>query len=283
MGELEPGLQHVDRAIAAFESKGYRPRRLRFGIDARVSSLTTSGFFLWLLGFPDRAVERADRAVAIATDLDHPYSHAYALYHSGFLHLWRREPEVVRDRASQALAVVETNDLPVWRALGMCLLGAATSALGRPDEGLAMFADGLDQYQGLRTPPIFWPMILFMQAAAFVDSGSPGPGFALIDEALRLGGPDDVTGTLFHVVRGDLSLLGPDADVAAAIASYEASAAMSERFGARMPQLRAATRLCRVATDADRADRLDALRAIRATFTEGFDAPDLVEADRILA
>jgi tetratricopeptide (TPR) repeat protein len=282
IGQLEQGLTHLDEAIRTFESKGYRPRRLRLGVDARVSCLTSSGFFLWLLGFPDRAVERADRAIEIASDLDHPYSHAYALYHSGFLHLWRHEPEVVQDRATRALHVVETSDLPVWRALGTCLLGAATSALGRPEEGLAMMAEGLDQYQGLRTPPIFWPMIRFMQAAAFVDAKTPGPGFALIDEALQLGGPDDVTGTLFKVVRGDLSLLGPDPDVAAATTAYEESYAMSERFGARGPQLRAATRLVRVATAADRGARLEALRAICETFTEGSSAPDLAEAAELL-
>ena len=281
-GQLVEGLGHLDQAIAAFESRGYRPRRLRLGIDARVSCLTTSGFFLWLLGFPDQAVRRADRAIEIAADLDHPYSHAYALFHSGFLHLWRREFDVVEDRARRALQVVETSELPVWRALGTCLLGAATSALGRPNDGLAMIAEGLDQYRGLRTPPVFWPMILFMEAAAFADAGSPGPGFALIDEALGIGGPDDVTGTLFHVVRGDLSLLGPEPDVAAAIASYEESFAMSARFDARGPQLRAATRLCRVATDSDRAGRLAALRAVHETFTEGFDAPDLVEAAALL-
>ncbi len=282
MGQLETGLGHLDQAIAAFESRGYRPRRLRLGIDARVSCLTTSGFFLWLLGSPDQAVKRADRAIEIAADLDHPYSHAYALFHSGFLHLWRRENEIVEERATRALRVVDATEMAVWRALGTCLLGAATSALGRPDDGLAMVAAGMDRYHGLRTPPVFWPMVLFLQAGAFADAGTPGPGFGLIDEALQLGGPDDVTGSLFHVVRGDLSLLGPERDVAAATASYEASAALSERFGARGPQLRAAVRLCRIATDADRRARLEALRAVYDTFTEGFDAPDLVEAAALL-
>ncbi|MBA2719941.1 MAG: AAA family ATPase [Chloroflexi bacterium] len=277
-GPLEPGLAYLDQAIAAFEGAGYQPRRLRLGVDARVSGLTTSGFFLWLLGRPDQTVMRADRAVAIATDLGHPYSLAYALYHSGFAHLWRREPEIVRMRASAAIGVAETSDLPVWRALGLCLLGAATSALGRPDDGLRMIEDGLDQYQGLRTPPIFWPMIRFMQAGAHVDAERPERAFALIDEGLELGGPEDVTAPMLHIVRGDLSLLGPDADIASATASYERAYAVAERYGARMPQLRAAARLCRVATDANRVDRLAVLRAVEATFTEGLTTPDLVEA-----
>jgi hypothetical protein len=104
----------------------------------------------------------------------------------------------------------------------------------------------------------------------------------LIDEAIELGGPTNPTAPLFHVVRGDLSLLGPKPDIAAATASYERAYSMAERFGARMPQLRAAVRLCRIAAVANRTNRLDTLRAVHATFTEGFSAPDLVEAAQVL-
>jgi hypothetical protein len=188
----------------------------------------------------------------------------------------------VRERATEALRVAETSDLPVWRALGTCLLGAATSALGRPDEGIRQMADGIDQYQDLRTPPVFWPFIRFMQTGAYLDAGTPGPGFPLVDEALELGGPDSVPAALIHIVRGDLSLLGREPDVAGATASYEHARALAERFDARMPQLRATIRLVRVATDADRSDRLEALRAVHATFTEGFSTPDLLEAAALL-
>jgi hypothetical protein len=235
-----------------------------------------------MLGYPDRAVERAERAIALATDLDHPYSLAYAFYHSGFLHLWRREPHIHQARAADSLRVAEAADLPIWRALATCLLGAATSALGRPEEGLRQIADGLDQYQGLRTPPVFWPLIRFMQAGAYVEAGRPEPGFPLIDEALELGGPNDETAPLFHIVRGDLSMVGSEPDIAAATASYERAYAEAERFGARMPQLRAAVRLVRVAPESERPARVEVLRAIRATFTEGFSTPDLVDAGELL-
>ena len=282
-GHLEQGLAHLDEAIRAFESDDFRPRRFRLGLDVRVSCLTTSGFFLWLLGRPDRAVERADRAVALATELDHPYSLAYALFHSGFLHLWRREPETVAARATAAIRVAGASEIPIWRALGTCLLGASTSALGRPTDGLRQITDGLEQYQDLRTPPVFWPFIRFLQSGAHVEARSPGPGFPLIDEAIQLGGPNNPIAPLFHIVRGDLSMLGPNPDAVAATECYERAFAMAERLGARAPQLRAAGRLCRSVPPGDRAARLDALRAIDASFTEGRSAPDLVEAAQLLS
>ncbi len=283
MGNLADGLAHLDAAIAAFEAGAYRTRRFRLGIDPRVSCLTTSGFFLWLQGFPDRAVTRAERAIELATELDHPYSVAYANYHAGFLHLWRREPEIVEDRAAQALEVAAGSDLPIWRALGLCLLGAATSALGRPDDGLTQIADGLDQYQGLRTPPVFWPLVRFLEAGALVDAGTPERGIALVDEALALAGPDQMIATLLHIVRGDLLLLGPDSDAVAATQAYEQARSVARTFNARMPELRAAVRLSRVVPEAERADRIKALRAVHATFTEGFATPDLLDAAEILA
>ncbi len=282
-GRLAEGLEHLDEAIRTFESAGYQPRRLRLGIDPRVSCLTTAGFFDWLLGKPDRAVARADRAIAIATELDHPYSHAYALYHSGFLHLWRREPQRVHDRATAALDVAERSDLAVWRVLGTCLLGAATSGLGRPDEGIALISSGIDQYQGLRTPPVFWPFVRFLEAGAYLDARMAEPGLRTVEEALAIAGPASVPAALFHILRGDLLTLEPDRDVAGAIASYERAVALGRDLGARMPELRASNRLVRVASAEERPARIAALRAVHATFDDGLASPDLIEAAELLA
>jgi len=104
----------------------------------------------------------------------------------------------------------------------------------------------------------------------------------LIDEAIDLGGPTNPIAPLFHIVRGDLSLLGPEPDITSATASFERAHAMAEPFGARMPQLRAAVRLCRIASATNRNVRLQTLRAIHASFTEGASTPDLVEASELL-
>ena len=220
-GSSRPGSATSTRRSRRSRAAATVPRRLRLGLDPRVSCLTTSGFFLWLLGYPDRAVERAERAIALATDLDHPVLARLRL-------LPRRVPPplaaragVVADRAESALRVAETSDLPIWRAL-------ATVPARRRDERPGPAGGRLRQIDR-RPRPV------------------PGPADAaglLADDPLHAGrgprrgrharprppadrrGPRDrrqrhVLAPLFHIVRGDLSLLGPDADPAAATASYE--------------------------------------------------------------
>src|SRR5262249_7554668 len=82
---------------------------------------------------------------------------------------------------------------------------------------------------------------------------------------------------------GDLALLDPAAEPGAATASFERAFTAAESVGARMPQLRAAVRLCRTATDAERDARLEALRTTYAEFTEGLSTRDLREAAELLS
>jgi hypothetical protein len=131
LDDLRAGLEHLDKAIAIFRFEPSPAGRYRLGNNPGVACLTTSAFTLWMLGHPDRTLRRADEALAVATELEHPLSLAYGLYHAGYLHLWRREPELVRDRAERLLRLVDEHGFPSWRALGTCLLGAAATAWGR--------------------------------------------------------------------------------------------------------------------------------------------------------
>jgi predicted ATPase/class 3 adenylate cyclase len=283
--DLHGGLEHLERAIACFESEGYRSPRFRLGNNPGVASLTTSALTLWLLGFPDRALERANRAVTQATELEHPFTLAYALFHTGFLHLWRREPELMRDRAVGVLDVADEHDLEIWRALGTSLLGAAKTALGRAQEGLAEIREGIALYQGLRTPPVFWPLMLLVQAGACDRSGKPADGLGLVDEAIGIADQGSGLTLLpeFYVLKGELLLHLPEEDGAGAEACFQRSFDSARKLDARMTQLRAAIGLHRSRRKhGDTQDGTRLLRAVYETFTEGFTTPDLIDARELL-
>jgi class 3 adenylate cyclase len=283
--DLRGGLEHLDRAIGWFEGQGDRSRRFRLGNNPGVACFTTSALTLWMLGFPDRALERANRAVTLATELEHPFTLAYALFHTGFLHLWRREPELVRTRAVGVLDVADEHDLQIWRALGTCLLGAAKTGLGRSEEGLTEIGEGIALYQGLRTPPVFWPLILFVRAGACARSGRPAEGLGLIEEAIEIAGEGSGLTLLpeFYSLKGNLMAALPEANGSDAEDWFLRAFNVAQELGARMPQLRAAIGLChsqREGDDAQRASEL--LSAVYATFTEGFTIPDLIDAGHLL-
>ena len=52
----------------------------------------------------------------------------------------------------------------MWRALALIFLGVSTAALGDPQEGLVLSDRGIDAYQVLTTPPVFWPLLTSVRA-----------------------------------------------------------------------------------------------------------------------
>ena len=139
-----------------------------------------------MLGYPDKAVARAEEAITLATQLQHPYTLAYVEFHCGLLRLWLRQPELVRKHAVQVLHFEQQYDFPIWRALGTCLLGVADAQLGRAEEGLAQVNEGIALYQEMKTPPVFWPQLLAINAGAHALAGKVAEGLVLIDDALEL-------------------------------------------------------------------------------------------------
>jgi predicted ATPase/class 3 adenylate cyclase len=284
LGELHGGLEHLDKAIAHFKAGPQRSRPFRLGNNPGVTCFTASGFFLWMLGYPDQGLRRANEGVALASELQHPFTLAYALFHAGLLHLWRREPELVRERAVALLQVLEHHDFKIWRALGSCLLGAANIELGQPEEGLIQVDQGVELYQGLTTPPVFWPQLLAIQAGAHALAGRVADGLSLIDEALTIAGrsSDETLPPELDLLKGDLLMLAGAAG-ADPEPWFRRAFDGAEGLGIRMSQLRAAVRLCRLGRERGGMDADErVLRSVYDTFTEGFATADLVEARTLL-
>jgi predicted ATPase/class 3 adenylate cyclase len=283
LGETPAGLDHLERAIALFDPDRHRTAALRLGPSPGVVPYTTSAFFLWALGYPERAVDRASRGLDLAERLNQPFTLAYALFHAGFLDLIRRELELVRERAERVLEIAEDHGYGVWRALALVLQGVAMTGLGQQEDGLARSAQGIDLYRGLPTPPVFWPPLLTVRAAGLAMGGRPSEALAVMDQVLELyaGETPNALYPDAPLLKGDLLLTvsGPEA----AEPWFQHAFNVAEEVGARLPQLRAATRLTRLWRAAGVRPRgTDMLRRVYDTFTEGFDTPDLAEARAIL-
>jgi predicted ATPase/class 3 adenylate cyclase len=274
-------LEHLDEAIAQLRTGPPGSRPFRLGNNAGATCFTTSAFLLWMLGYPDKAVARADEAITLATQLQHPYTLAYVEFHCGLLRLWLGQPELVREHAVRVLHLEQQYDFPLWRALGTCLLGVADAQLGRAEKGLAEVNEGIALYQEMKTPPVFWPQLVAMNAGVHALAGKVAEGLVLLDDALELARRDPSMIPELSLLKGDLLTGAGAADADTAYWFHRAFDGAASQ-DARMTQLRAALRLCRLwrSRGRDDADRL--LRSVYDTFTEGFAIPDLTEARALL-
>jgi predicted ATPase/class 3 adenylate cyclase len=287
--DLARGLGHLDEAISLFPTVPAQARTMRVGNDPRVACYTTSAFAVWQSGYPDRAVERMNAALALAVELEHPFTSAYARFHAGLLHLWRRDGDIAHNLAVGLLEVAEEHGFRIWTAAGTCLAGAARVALGRFEEGLADIRTGMDLYQDRRSPPIFWPFLQFVAAGASLAAGRPADGLAPLEVAIGILGAGSGATLLpeLHLLKGDLlAALAPDEDGRRSAAEpwYRLAFDRAGELDARMTRLRAATRLGRLrVADGQPEAAARMLRPVYATFTEGFATADLREAQDLLA
>jgi hypothetical protein len=167
----------------------------------------------------------------------------------------------------------------VWATLAIFLEGICRTVLGETERGLEMTERAIDLYQGLTTPPVFWPMILAFRALVHALAGQPEQGLALIEEAITIGGPDDMTSPEFRIIKGDVLRMLPTPDHRGAEDAYQLAIRGAHAGALRLFELQALSRLVGLRRElGESPDGSDELAALYATFTEGFDESDLVAA-----
>jgi tetratricopeptide (TPR) repeat protein len=285
LNRLQSGMEHLERGIAAYDPERHGWGRYRLGNDPGVVCFITSALVLWMLGFPDRSRDRANDAIALSRRLNHPSSMTYAHFHTGLIHLWRREDELAHESAQTVLDIAEKHDFQIWRAVGSCLRGAALAGMGLADEGLTVIEEAMNNYQRLKTPPVFWPLLLHLQAGACGSAGRPGDGLILLDEAVEIA-TQSLGQTLwseFFRLKGDL-LLALSADNSNEAESWlQRAVDTSAEVHAPMLQLRAALSLSRLWSKQGKTE--SARRLLGDAYerlTEGSSTADLKEAKALL-
>jgi predicted ATPase/class 3 adenylate cyclase len=282
---LRLGLEHFKKGIESYIPKQRGSRRFRFGTDPGVACHITSAISLWMLGFPDKALKRAIDTVDLTRQLNHPFSQAYALFHTGLLHLWTYEIELSEMYSHELNALAERYDFPIWIAVGTCLHGAAQAGLGRAEQGLEQIQWGMNVYQGLNTPPIFWTMLVFNLAQAYLVTGRPEAGLARLSEIMDSLSSTEAgaLGAEFCRLRADLLLAVAKDNAAEAEGWLGQAVEIARGQEARLLELRAAVSLGRLWLEQGKGEQSRKLVAgIYESMTEGFQMRDMKEARELL-
>jgi predicted ATPase len=270
--------------MSLYRPQRYDPSAYFFGHHPVVQTLGMLGHVLWLLGYPDRAVQHCDQALTFAQGLSHPFSLAFALSPKVQLHQQRREATIVQEYAETLLTVSTENGFPVRAAIGNMLLGWTMVERGEGQAGIARIEEGIAAWQTTGAK-VLLPMWLTMLAESYGKMGQGEEGVTVVVETL-LGientGERYYEAELYRLKGAFLLQLSAD-NQREAEACFQHAKTIAQSQGAKAWELRTATSLARLwQQQGKRQQARDLLAPVYTWFTEGFDTPDLQEAKVLL-
>jgi DNA-binding winged helix-turn-helix (wHTH) protein/tetratricopeptide (TPR) repeat protein len=276
LGRFTDALPHLEQSITLQGGPIHRHTADIF--NPRVASPAYAARVLWPLGYPDRALARADAALALAEEIAHPPSLALALTFAAIIHHFRGEVSRTLERAEAASALSREHGLPQTLAWASLWRGWALVQQGRDAEGIADMREGLRAYRQIGSE-IARPHFLGLLAESLGAHGCAQEGLALIAEALSA---IEATNERYYEaevyrIRGQLLALCSCA--AEAERSIRRALQVARRQQARGWELRAAMALCALQHPHRAQDDGPAtMTSVYAGYSEGFETADLREA-----
>jgi TOMM system kinase/cyclase fusion protein len=284
LGELAPARAHLEQAMALYDPQQHRSLAVRFGQDPGVVCRGFAAWALGVLGYPDQALQRSYDTRALAQELAHPFTLAYALDFAARIHQLRREEHLTREWAEALLTLSREQGFTQRLATGTILLGWALTVQGRRAEGIAQVRQGLAAFRATGAE-LARPYYLAMLAEAYGNVGQAEKGLTMLAEAL---GAVHTTEERFceaelYRLKGELLLAPASEHRAEAEACFRQALNVASRQGAKSWELRAGTSLSRLwQLQGKPAEARQLLAEIYRWFTEGFDTADLQEAKALL-
>ncbi|MEW5958173.1 MAG: AAA family ATPase [Chloroflexota bacterium] len=282
-GELVEARANLEQALDLYDPEQRSLRPSYSGADQRVACYAHLAVALWLLGYPDLAIERSERAIALAEKLTHPFSQAFALSLAALLHQYRREGPLAEQRADAAIACSTEQGFELLLGFSRIFKGWAMVEQGRAEAGALQIRQGLEAFQATGAE-LGLLHFLALLAEAQGRAGQLDAGLRRLAEAIATAhqnGERFYEAELYRL-QGEL-LLKHGADQAEAEASFQRAVDVARRQQARSLELRASLSLSRLwAGQGKPAEARALLAGVYNWFTEGFDTADLAEAAALL-
>jgi predicted ATPase len=302
-GELPLARAHLEQGIALYDSQQHRSLVFVYGDDPGVVCLSYAAQVLWLLGYPDQALQRSHEAITLAQELSHPFSLSFALDFTANLHQFRREGRLAQERAEAAMALSAEQGFAQVLSWAVILRGWALAEQGQGAEGIALIRQGLTAWRATGAE-LERSYFLALLVEAYGTGGQIEEGLSGVAEALAV---VDKTGERFYEAElyrlyGELSLrigeteMGRTGDktmlsdspilrfpVSSPEQAFQKAIEIARKQQAKSWELRAVMSLSRLwQQQSKQAEAHQLLSEIYGWFTEGFDTKDLQEAKALL-
>ena len=151
LGALPAARPSLEEAIARYTPDQRRALVFRTGHDPDVACRVHAATTLWLLGSPTQALAYVHEALALAHELSHPYSLAWAWCYAAYVYQLCRDVPAVHEQAEAAVALATEQGFPVLSAMGTSLRGWALAMQGQGEKGMAQVRQGIAAWRATGT------------------------------------------------------------------------------------------------------------------------------------
>ncbi|KRQ96277.1 adenylate/guanylate cyclase domain-containing protein [Bradyrhizobium valentinum] len=280
IGDFQLSANHFEETIKLSSGKEKQPLSGLYMVEPQVASLLLLSWDLWFLGHPDQALLRVSEALALAQDLGHPYTQAFAHYMTSVVHLLRGDSARAFESAEKSFEMSQEQRFSLYVILSRISRGRALGELGRLTEARAEIAMGIDEARrnGLG---FMLQMMDSWLADMHARAGENERALSIVDGVLANVG--DVTGRSWeaelHRQRAQILLALNPSKVSEAESHLKKSIEVARGQSARSLELRAAISLAELWRTQGRSDEARALlEPICRSFDEGAETADLKRA-----
>ncbi len=280
IGDFQSSANHFQETIKLSSGAEKQPLYNLYMVEPQAASLLLQSWDLWFLGYPDQSLSRVSEALALAHDLGHPYTVAFAHYMTSVVHLLRGDARRAFESAEKCYEISKEQRFSLYVILSRISRGRALGELGRLAEGRAEVASGIDEARrnGIG---FMLPMMDSWLADMHAKAGENDRALSIVEEVLDNIG--EVTGRSWeaelHRQRAQFLLAINPLKVMEAESYLGKSVEVARGQCAKSLELRAVTFLAELWQAHGRADDARALLGpICSWFDEGAETADLRHA-----
>jgi DNA-binding winged helix-turn-helix (wHTH) protein/tetratricopeptide (TPR) repeat protein len=283
-GELAGARAHLEEAISRFESASASVDLSLPGTgNLLVEGMVNLAWTLWLLGFPDEALQQSQQARAQAREQPALFARCFVEYFATEIHAYRREPEKVRTQVTELASVAAEHGYSHFVSVAVFLRAWAESHLGKRPTTIASMREGINGRLGLGARGGV-PNHLGLFAERCLETGEIDQGLAAVEEGLEISdaGEQRIFDAELWRLKGELLRRRGEPD-SAAEELFHRALDIARRQSAKSLELRAAMSLARLwSGQGKREEARELLSGVYGWFTEGFGTRDLQEARELL-
>ena len=282
--EFNAARHELETALSLYNVTEQRAKMLSMQIDPGINAHLHLGGTLWMLGFPDTALDTSNSAVTLARQMGQPFALAQALFFDCIVKWWRGEIPAAEAAAAELRAIATEYQITFLSATAPLLEGGLLIAAGQSELGLQRIGQAFSAFQ-VQQANLGKPLMMAVMAIGHFRAGMEEEAMSTLAagiSAAETSGEHQWLAELYRL-KGEFLASRQNPRMSDAEACVREAIDIAVQQGALSLELRAAMTLCRMAKARGEVEKAaDMLVPVFSRFQEGFDTADLREAKSLL-